>query len=138
MKHTEAQLLIEHHLDELGLKPWEAEYRFHPTRKWRFDYAVPHMMIAIEIEGGIFPSRNVRGEMVTGAHVRGKHYQSDLDKYNSATFWGWSVFRFSVQDVKLARDVELLRNWRVRAIQKAYGKEVADEVRQRLFEEGAA
>lgn len=29
------------------------EYRFHPTRKWRFDFAIPHIKVAIEIEGGL-------------------------------------------------------------------------------------
>src|SRR6187551_2874790 len=28
------------------------EHRFHPTRKWRFDYAFPIAMLAVEIEGG--------------------------------------------------------------------------------------
>ena len=28
------------------------EYRFHPTRKWRFDYAWPENKIALEVEGG--------------------------------------------------------------------------------------
>lgn len=27
-----------------------SEYKFHPTRKWRFDYAIVEYMIAIEVE----------------------------------------------------------------------------------------
>ncbi|HAT10302.1 MAG TPA: hypothetical protein DCS97_06855, partial [Planctomycetes bacterium] len=31
---------------------WIAEHRFHPTRKWRFDFARPDIHLAIEIDGG--------------------------------------------------------------------------------------
>lgn len=30
------------------------EYLFHPTRKWRFDYAIPDHKIALEVEGGVW------------------------------------------------------------------------------------
>lgn len=30
-----------------------AEHRFHPFREWRFDYAIPELKIALEVEGGI-------------------------------------------------------------------------------------
>lgn len=30
------------------------EYRFHSSRMWRFDYAIPSLRIAIEIDGGIW------------------------------------------------------------------------------------
>ena len=28
-----------------------AEYRFHPAREWRFDFAIPERHVAIEVEG---------------------------------------------------------------------------------------
>ena len=64
------------------------EFCFHPTRKWRFDFAVPSLMIAIEIEGGVY-SR--------GRHTRGKGYINDMEKYNAAQLLGWQVFRFTPQ-----------------------------------------
>lgn len=64
----------------------EREYRFHVSRKWRFDLAWPLRMIAVEIEGGLFSG---------GAHNRGAHYLSDCDKYNQAAILGWCVLRFS-------------------------------------------
>ena len=30
------------------------EYRFHGTRKWRFDYAVPALKIAVKCDGGVW------------------------------------------------------------------------------------
>ena len=42
-------------------------------------------MITPELyEGGIFSG---------GAHTRGKHFQSDCEKYNTAGLMGWRVFR---------------------------------------------
>jgi len=60
------------------------EHRFHPVRKWRFDYAWPDAKVAFEIEGGIF-SR--------GAHVRPRGIADDIDKGNAANELGWRVFR---------------------------------------------
>ena len=61
----------------------QKEYRFHPTRRWRFDRAHPDTMIAIEIMGGTWSG---------GAHVRGSGYRRDCEKLNAATLEGWRVF----------------------------------------------
>lgn len=63
----------------------EREYRFHPTRKWRFDFAFPSQKLAIEIEGF------GRHQTVTG-------YMTDLEKYNEATRLGWRMLRFPARD----------------------------------------
>lgn len=63
---------------------WEAEVKFHPDRRWRFDFADWASMVAIEIEGGVF---------VRGRHSRGKGMIADMEKYNAATSMGWRVFR---------------------------------------------
>ena len=74
---------------ELGAIP---EYRFHPTRKWRFDHALPRKKIAFEYEGG--------GGMVKGRHTSFYGYSSDCEKYNHAALSGWKVFRFTAKMVK--------------------------------------
>lgn len=60
------------------------EYRFHPTRAWRFDYAWPTRHIALEVEGGLH---------IRGRHVRALGYLRDLEKYNEALRLGWRVLR---------------------------------------------
>jgi len=67
---------------------WTREHRFHPERKWRFDFAAPNAQVAIEIEGGVF---------VRGRHSRGKGMIADMHKYNSATSRGWKVIRVTPQ-----------------------------------------
>lgn len=65
------------------------QYVFHPGRRWRFDFAFLFpLRIAIEIEGGIFTN---------GAHVRGKHFLSDAEKYNTASLDDWELYRLAPQ-----------------------------------------
>lgn len=70
------------------IKGWVAEYKFHPTRRWRADFANPTLKIIIECEGGVWSS---------GRHVRGTGYINDIIKYNQATLLGWRIFRFTPQ-----------------------------------------
>ncbi len=76
------------------------EFRFHPTRRWRFDWAWPPSKIAVEIEGGIW---------ISGRHSRGIGYSKDMEKYNEATRMGWKVFRFTPQQFNNGEAGEFLR-----------------------------
>jgi very-short-patch-repair endonuclease len=64
------------------------EVVFHPTRKWRFDFADREKRVAVELEGGVWTG---------GAHTRGEHYESDCEKYNAAAALGWRVFRLTTR-----------------------------------------
>ena len=70
----------------IGGQPLDAEFRFHPTRKWRFDFAHIRTRTAVEIEGG---------EWCGGRHVRGAGYSADCEKYNEAVMLRWHVFRLT-------------------------------------------
>lgn len=74
----------------LGLPEPVPEYRFHPVRRWRFDWAFPDRLLAVEQEGGIW---------IGGRHSRGKGFQADLDKYGEAFAMGWVVVRATPQMV---------------------------------------
>ena len=62
------------------------EYRFHPKRRFRFDFAHVQQQVAVEIDGGVW---------MGGRHTRGKGFISDCEKVNLATALGWRVFRFA-------------------------------------------
>ena len=68
------------------LPPPIAEYRFAPPRRWRFDFAWPDLMTAVEFEGGVWSG---------GRHTRGKGFENDCEKYNEAAARGWRVYRFT-------------------------------------------
>lgn len=67
-----------------------AEYRFHPTRRWRFDRAFPEARVAVELEGMAGRSGKSRHTSFTG-------YQRDCDKYNAAQLHGWLVLRYTIK-----------------------------------------
>lgn len=67
------------------------EHRFHPTRKWRFDFAIPEMRIALEYEG-LFSEKS--------GHTTIDGFLSDVEKYNEATKLGWRILRYTVKNYK--------------------------------------
>ena len=86
------KLVILHTLQTLfGPERVETEYRFHPVRRWRFDYAVPEIRLAVEYNGhagfvkagGISRHGSIIG--MTG----------DAEKLNSAIGHGWRVLQFT-------------------------------------------
>ena len=77
---------------QLGLEVVK-EHKFHPLRKWRFDYAIIELKICIEIEGGIFTQ---------GRHIRPMGFIKDMEKYNTAAALGWKVIRIATGDYSSA------------------------------------
>lgn len=79
--------------------PYSQEHRFHDTRKWRFDFAIPEHKIGIEIEGGIWSN---------GRHTRGAGYEKDCEKYNHAALAGWRVLRLTPSMVRSGQAMVML------------------------------
>jgi very-short-patch-repair endonuclease len=93
MKPGEANKLHILHILQSIFQPAEieTEYKFHPTRRWRFDYAIPHLKLAIEYDGhGGFVRA---GGMSRHGSVVGM--SQDCEKLNSAICLGWRVLRFT-------------------------------------------
>lgn len=87
----EAALAAAIRLHGPDLPPHEREARFHPSRRWRFDFSWKAARVAVECDGGQF------------AHGGGRHAtDADRDKLNHAGALGWRVLRFSPQQI--ARD----------------------------------
>jgi very-short-patch-repair endonuclease len=78
----------------------EREFRFHETRHWRFDFAIPDLKIGIEIEGTTYAG---------GRHQRVKGYAEDCLKYNTAVLLGWRVLRFPTSMVISGKAIDDLR-----------------------------
>ena len=88
----------------LQIKCWEAVCQTHlispnmvrehlfdtqNKRKWRFDFAWPDALCALEVEGGVY---------VRGRHTSPAGFMKDIDKYNAATLQGWRVLRAERND----------------------------------------
>nr|DAU88885.1 MAG TPA: DNA mismatch endonuclease [Caudoviricetes sp.] len=76
------------------------EFRFHPQRRWRFDYALPEHKIALEVEGGVWTG---------GRHTSPKGFLGDIEKYNTATLMGWRVFRTTPDDLYKKTTLDLIK-----------------------------
>lgn len=84
--------VILHTLQTLfGAERVEAEYRFHPVRKWRFDYAVPEIRLAVEYHG----HAGFVGKWGPSGHSSITGLTNDCEKFNAATAAGWRVLEFT-------------------------------------------
>jgi very-short-patch-repair endonuclease len=68
------------------------EHRFHPVRKWRFDFAHLATKVAVELQGGIWSG---------GRHGRGYGIVGDYEKLNESQFCGWVVIQLSAKQITM-------------------------------------
>ena len=97
MSELEEELAWQMHC--MGLPEAVQEYRF-CERRWRFDFAYPDKMIAIEVEGGTWAG---------GRHSRGAGFQGDCEKYNEATVLGWKILRFTSGMINSTNAVDTIK-----------------------------
>ena len=83
------------------------EHRFHPTRRWRFDFADPGSLIAVEIEGLNYEGAGKKTKL-GGRHVSVKGFKEDCEKYNEAAVLGWRVLRVTVEMVKSGKALQYI------------------------------
>lgn len=83
---------------------YTTELQFHPTRKWRFDYAWEEQQIALEVHGGVHRQ---------GRHTRGEGFTTDREKMNEAALLGWTVIEVTPEHIKSGQ----LAKWLTRAFQ---------------------
>lgn len=106
-KQTDSQL------EKTFLEAWRktqnvgivTQYKFHPRRLWRFDFAFPTINLAIEIQGF---GRGHNSYM--GMH-------KDYQKHNSAVRLGWSVIYLMSKDLT-AEEIDSTIRW----IRKLYDR----------------
>jgi len=82
------------------------EFRFHPVRKFRFDYAWPEFRLALEVEGGVWTG---------GKHGRGSGIVKDMEKSTIAAEEGWRIIRVTpskLATIGTAESVERALRWR--------------------------
>lgn len=61
------------------------EYFFTLERRYRFDWCIPEIKLAIEYEGGLFQKQS--------GHKSAKGIMRDIEKYRMAEDLGWKVIR---------------------------------------------
>lgn len=96
---SDLEELLGQYIKLSGLPAPSREYRFHPRRRWRFDFAWPRYKVAVEIDGGIYHR---------GRHVRGSGFERDAEKRNAAVMAGWRVLHFTSRHVKSGLAVQAI------------------------------
>ena len=84
-----------------GIAPPVPEFRFHPSRKWRTDFAWPEQKLAVEIEGGVY---------IRGRHVRPVGFTKDMEKYNALAEAGWRLLRYKPGEIDFLQIKRVLEN----------------------------
>lgn len=77
-----------------------AEYRFHPVRKWRIDFAWPEQKVGLECDGAVFTS---------GRHTRGAGWLKDTEKLNTAAMLGWRMLRCTPKGLITMKMIETIK-----------------------------
>ena len=106
MTKSELELELLSQIRALGLPEPKREFRFYPTRRWRFDLAYPERMLAIEVEGGTW---------VRGRHTTGAGFAKDCEKYNTAAMLGWTVLRYTADMIhsgEAVNQIEEVLRWK--------------------------
>ena len=96
----EERLAWQLRVNEPQVPAGEREFRFHPKRKWRFDFAWPEARVGLEVEGGVWTQ---------GRHTRGTGFSEDCVKYNEAQLLGWRVLRVTGEQVEDGSAVDWVR-----------------------------
>ena len=89
-----------------GLPVPVAEFRFHPARKWRFDFAWVEHKLALDVDGGVF---------IQGRHSRGLGMERDHEKMAEALCLGWRVLRVTPRQIRSGQALD----WLTRAVSQA-------------------
>ena len=73
-----------------GYEPFK-QFKFHQTRKWKFDFAWPVYKLAVEIQGGTW---------IKGRHTSGSSREGEYEKMNAAQRLGWCVLQYGTERMK--------------------------------------
>lgn len=100
MRTSELESLLAWQIKVDGLPEPEHQHRFDDSRRWRFDFAWPGCMVAVEVNGG---------EWIEGRHNRGGGMAADYEKLNAAVIAGWRVLQFTGGQVRDGSAVNTIR-----------------------------
>jgi hypothetical protein len=87
-------------LAQAGIPAPVAEYKFHPVRRWRFDFCWLEQKVYLEINGGIF---------ILGRHSRGPALLKEWEKIAAATAMGFRPLFCQPSDCAKAATIDAIK-----------------------------
>ena len=100
------ELLLLEQIRQARLPEPEQQVAIIPKRRYRFDFAYPHLMVAIEVDGGTWKQTN-RGR--SAGHAHPARITHDNEKRNLARLLGWRVFQFDTTAINDGSALEMVR-----------------------------
>ena len=91
--------LLALHIRAMELPAPEREYKFHKTRRWRWDFAWVGRKLAVEVNGGTW---------VKSGHTSGGGIARDYEKVNAGQLCGWRVLQFTKGMIEDGTAIELI------------------------------
>ncbi len=96
---SELEEMFAFQLRSMRMPEGRREYRFHPKRLWRLDFAWPDQKLGVEIEGGVWTG---------GRHTTGVGFTLDCEKYAEAMCLGWRILRVTGSQVQNGQAIDWL------------------------------
>ncbi|OQC42289.1 MAG: hypothetical protein BWX64_00306 [Acidobacteria bacterium ADurb.Bin051] len=91
----------------------EEQCRFHPSRRWRFDFAWPLERLAVEVQGGVW---------IAGRHSGGRGQIADCEKLAAAVLEGWRVLYVTSPHIRSGVALNWIARARGRELEQAAGR----------------
>ena len=75
------------------------EFRFHPVRRWRYDFAWLDAKLLCDVQGGLYGQ---------GRHVRAAGYENDAQKAAAAVLLGYRVLAVTAGMIRRGEALQLI------------------------------
>jgi very-short-patch-repair endonuclease len=85
------------------------EYKFHKTRRWRFDFAWTDHKFAVECHGAVWGR---------GGHTSGAGFTKDREKMNTALLDGWRVLEITTGQVGDGQGISWIKTYFDKFVEK--------------------
>lgn len=109
-KNKKYEDLFEFHLQINGLKKYFVrDYVFIKGRKFEVDFGDPIHKIGIEIQGGIWSSKEM-------GHNSGGGITRDAAKINLGHMHGWRIFQFPSDKIGTLEPIDLIRRYYIQIL----------------------
>jgi very-short-patch-repair endonuclease len=99
LKISEVENELAFQIKAAGLPVPARQMQIIPARRFRWDFAWPSALLAVEVQGGLYSG---------GAHVRAWGVTRDAEKNNLVVLAGWRVLYFTSEAVRSGRALSVL------------------------------
>lgn len=113
MANSSWEDFLELQIEEAGLPKPVREYRFLTTRRFRFDFAWPNHLFAVEVDGNVYGHSR---------HTSGTGFSKDCEKFALAAIEGYRVIRITSGQVNKGDGIGWIKEYFKRQVENKIGQ----------------